>query len=50
MDRSVTPKILYGPKLLQSEHNWMHYYDILNTNTKTITKIIKKKWKSKYDH
>jgi hypothetical protein len=28
------------PQLLQSENNWMHYMDILNTNSKTITKII----------
>ena len=54
MDRSVTPKILYGPKPFRTKYhelfgilyttdqnyfNWMHYMDILNTNTKTITKM-----------
>jgi hypothetical protein len=31
--------ILYttDQKLLQSKHSWMHYMDILNTNTKTTT-------------
>ena len=27
------------PKLLQSEHNWVNYMDIIDTNTKTINKM-----------